>query len=392
MSVVVEAGFAPAVRRPAGDEALRARTGVDPARLDADDAPWPCSVAAAIPISETISCVGQPRDRRRCARIGQRAVMSHLGPERRPAARRCCARSSRRSPRRAAPRRTRPRRSPRRTPPGTATCARPFWPRGRSTVHSISAAITVSASPRRMRIAFCTPVTPARERAELDGRRGGLHVRRDVADRPCPERSTGYFPRVGIQRSGASPIRRSRRSRDGGRRAPTRRPSGAAATAPVLELLAARLAGRAVGDRVLLEIDPAQRVCRSVGRARRNDRGSGRRPCRPYRPPAARAPRSDRPRSPPRARPLSSAETSVESLNGESFASQRSRSRARDRSPRSPAGRGATGAVAAARAQDLGESVRPEPERLGAEVGELGLERLGREAARPPPASSCRPR
>ena len=41
----------------------------------------------------------------------------------------------------------------------------PFWPRARSTVQSISAAMRISCSPRRIRIAFCTPETPARESA-----------------------------------------------------------------------------------------------------------------------------------------------------------------------------------------------------------------------------------
>ena len=45
----------------------------------------------------------------------------------------------------------------------------PFCPRARSTVHSISAAITVSASPRLIRIAFWTCVTPARESASSTG-------------------------------------------------------------------------------------------------------------------------------------------------------------------------------------------------------------------------------
>ena len=39
----------------------------------------------------------------------------------------------------------------------------PFWARSRSTVHSISAAMTVSRPSCRTRTAFDTPVTPARE-------------------------------------------------------------------------------------------------------------------------------------------------------------------------------------------------------------------------------------
>ena len=41
----------------------------------------------------------------------------------------------------------------------------PFWSAARSTVQSITAAMTVEAFPRRMRTAFWTPVTPARESA-----------------------------------------------------------------------------------------------------------------------------------------------------------------------------------------------------------------------------------
>ena len=40
----------------------------------------------------------------------------------------------------------------------------PFWEGSRSTVQSIVAAISFSRAPRPMRTAFCTPVTPARDR------------------------------------------------------------------------------------------------------------------------------------------------------------------------------------------------------------------------------------
>ena len=40
----------------------------------------------------------------------------------------------------------------------------PFCLGSRSTVQSIVAAISFSCAPRPMRTAFCTPVTPARDR------------------------------------------------------------------------------------------------------------------------------------------------------------------------------------------------------------------------------------
>ena len=58
--VLVEAGLEQPLGRPAADEALRARARVDPGRLDADDAAHARADAAAIPISETISCVASP--------------------------------------------------------------------------------------------------------------------------------------------------------------------------------------------------------------------------------------------------------------------------------------------------------------------------------------------
>ena len=61
--------------RPA-HQPLRARAGVDPGRLDADDAPRRAAVAAAaMPISETISCVASSGHGRACAASGQRAVI-----------------------------------------------------------------------------------------------------------------------------------------------------------------------------------------------------------------------------------------------------------------------------------------------------------------------------
>ena len=124
-------------------------------------------VAAAIPISETISCVGSAVTGV-IRRIGQRAVT-------RTSARTACWRSTMlraitsaiSSTTRASPSTASPIASSNTS--GKRDMCTPFWPRARSTVHSISAAITVSASPRRMRIAFWTRVTPARESASSTG-------------------------------------------------------------------------------------------------------------------------------------------------------------------------------------------------------------------------------
>ena len=58
---LVEARLAEPLGRVLAHEPLRARAGVDPGRLDTDDPPrTPSADAAAIPNSETISCVGGP--------------------------------------------------------------------------------------------------------------------------------------------------------------------------------------------------------------------------------------------------------------------------------------------------------------------------------------------
>ena len=115
----------------------------------------PSAVAAAMPISETISCVGSPVTGV-TRRIGQRAFM-------RTSARTARCRSTMlraitsaiSSTILASPSTASPIASSNTS--GKRDMWTPFCPRARSTVHSISAAITVSASPRRMRIAFCTP-------------------------------------------------------------------------------------------------------------------------------------------------------------------------------------------------------------------------------------------
>ena len=90
----------------------------------------------------------------------------HLGAQRRAGARRCAARCAPRASRRGTPRRSRPRRSPPRRAPGSATCARPSAPdRGRRCRRS-RAANVFSWPSWRIRIAFWTPVTPARRQPE----------------------------------------------------------------------------------------------------------------------------------------------------------------------------------------------------------------------------------
>ena len=127
----------------------------------------PCSVAAAMPINDTISCVGSPVTGV-TRRIGQRAVIRTSARTARWRSTMCRAITSAISSTiRASPSTTSPIASSNTS--GKRDMCTPFCPRARSTVHSISAAITVSASPRRMRIAFWTPVTPARESASSTG-------------------------------------------------------------------------------------------------------------------------------------------------------------------------------------------------------------------------------
>src|SRR5262245_20880404 len=124
-------------------------------------------LATAIPIRDTISCVTRSVTGV-CRRSGHRATM-------RTSARSALCRSTIWDAIRWASTSTR---SP--SPSTTSSIAwsnssgkrdmwTPFWSRARSTVQSISAAMRISWSPRRMRIALCTPVTPARESASPTG-------------------------------------------------------------------------------------------------------------------------------------------------------------------------------------------------------------------------------
>ena len=139
------------------------------------------AVAAAIPTSETISCVeslltGVVR------RTGQRAVMRASARRalwRSTMCRAMCSASV--STWSASPL------------PTTASIASskssgkrdmwtPFCSWARSTVHSISAAITVARPSWLTWIAFCTPVTPARVEGEPHLRERGLEIVVEVAD------------------------------------------------------------------------------------------------------------------------------------------------------------------------------------------------------------------
>ena len=147
---------------------------------------------------------------------------------------------------------------------------------------------------------------------------------------------------------------------------------------------------RAVVDRVLLEVDLRERRAADVARlAEPAVDAVGRR--RRRRPPRAargraRARRSSPPRAarPPRRRGRSRARTARASPRGGSRSPRRGRCR------RSRAGRGAAGAAGATRARRISPSaLGVEPERLGPEVRELGLGRLGREQ---PDAGALLPR
>ena len=124
-----------------------------------------------------------------------------------------------------------------------------------------------------------------------------------------------------------------------------------------------------------------RRACRArAGTARRSARGSGRRPRRPCPLRGGRGRARGRRRSPLRAAPTSSSERSVESLNGDSRASQRiSFACARPMPASARWSRRRGWSWRRSRAEDLGEPLRPEVERVRAEVRELRLELLGRE-------------
>ena len=180
--------------------------------------------AAAIPISDTISCVGRPLTGV-SRRSGQRAAMCTSA---RSASCRstmcramCSASTSIRSP---SPRTSASIASSKSS--GKRDMCTPFWSRPRSTVQSISAAISISWSPRRMRIAFCTRVTPARESASATG---GADACMSWVPRSSLTSRPYHRPRPPSRRLARAPDRTrgdaaSRRRRVPGRPRGTRRP------------------------------------------------------------------------------------------------------------------------------------------------------------------------
>ena len=134
------------------------------------------------------------------------------------------------------------RRSPRRTPPGSATCARPSG-RGAEVDgaldlgghHRLGIAATDLESPSARRS------HPARESASSTGGADAC-----MSATRC---GRSAMPRNVAPTAAANRLTVSEQPRQ----------------PPVLELLAARLAGRAVGDRVLLEVDAAQSVVAAAG-------------------------------------------------------------------------------------------------------------------------------
>ena len=155
-SPLAEAGLEQPLGRPPAHEALRARAGVDPGRLDADDAPRAPSRRPPRCRSARPSPASRIRSRASPAGSGSgpsTSTSARSASCRRHGARRC----ARRAPRPATPRRSRPRRSPARTAPESATCGRPAAAgRGRPSTRSRRRRASRSA-PRRSRIALLTP-------------------------------------------------------------------------------------------------------------------------------------------------------------------------------------------------------------------------------------------
>ena len=123
-SSVVEAGLEQPLGRAVAHEALRARAGVDPGRLDADDAARSRLGRGRDPAERHHLLRREPGHRR--ARGGS-ATGRESTPRRgaRPGARRRGSRCAPRAPRRGAPRARRRARSPPRRARGSATCGRP---------------------------------------------------------------------------------------------------------------------------------------------------------------------------------------------------------------------------------------------------------------------------
>ena len=192
-STLVEAGLEQPLGRAAAHEPLRARAGVDPGRLDADDAGARARAeAAAIPISETISCVGRPvtgvSPLERVARGDP-----HLGAQRAAGARRCaramCSASS--STSNASPITTSSIASSNSS--GKRDMWTPFWAGSRSTVQSISAEISFSLPPAAEpdRLARRRGRPRARGRAAPRAARPGGRVRGAAWLRPSPQTYQG---------------------------------------------------------------------------------------------------------------------------------------------------------------------------------------------------------
>ena len=133
---LVEAGLAEPLGRALAHEPLRARAGVDPVRLDADQ-PARAQLGGGREADQRDELLRRAgRSPESPARAGS-ARRSSPRPAARSGARRCAWRCARPGSPRAAPRRSRPRRSPPRTAPGSATCARPSVPgRGRPCTRS----------------------------------------------------------------------------------------------------------------------------------------------------------------------------------------------------------------------------------------------------------------
>ena len=161
--VFAEAGLEQALGRGAADEPLRARARVDAPRLDADDAAHTLGRGRRDP-DQRGDLLRRELGHRRPALERVLRLDPHLGAQRAAGARRCGAAmcSASVSTRNASPITTWSIASPKSS--GKRDMCTPFCAGSRSTVQEISAANVFSRPSCRMRIAFCTPVTPARVR------------------------------------------------------------------------------------------------------------------------------------------------------------------------------------------------------------------------------------
>ena len=198
---------------------------------------------------------------------------------------------------------------------------------------------------------------------------------RDGSTRPRPSTPRGRTSR----RVPRAPLRRD---------AP--RSPEEAREAAVLEDAAVRLAVGAVGDRVLLEVDPPERgAAASAGLAEAAvDEVDV--PRRPSRAREARARGSDPPRSRSRAGRSRHRRAASRSRTARVVPARGSRSRVPCRCRRARAGLGAEGGAGAARGRGSRRSAfRDSAERVRAEMGELRIERRPASAATRLRASSC---